>query len=118
LRSRVTHNLLAWCLWLLAPLLLLQPAQRPLSADGAPSIGSRPTSDCVIRPQHASLIVRAAHRDRPSGNNDAGPDFSSATIPYPLAGWNLVATVPTPIAIGSVRDFLSRRTAYPRAPPA
>jgi hypothetical protein len=111
--------MIAWCLCLLlAPLLALQPAQPRLGTDSAASISSRLASDSVVRPQHASIVARAAHRDRSSGDNDTGPDPFSAAAAQWLAGCDAHYSGPVLLAIAPPCDFLSRRTAHPRAPPA
>jgi hypothetical protein len=110
---------LAKCFWLLlASLLLQQPARQSLSTDGAPSISNHIVSEQVARPQHASVFARAVYSDRSSADDDAGPDSFDATVLRWPAGRDTHASYPAPIAIASLPDFLSRRTAHPRAPPA
>jgi hypothetical protein len=110
--------MMAWCIWLLlAPLLLLHPARRPLSTDGAPSISNRVAADSVLLPQHARMSARAAYRERTSGESDNGPDLIGVTIPSLIDCSDRHSSVPRPPTIAPVRDFLSCRTAHPRAPP-
>jgi hypothetical protein len=119
-RVRLKHMMLAWCFWLLlAPLLVLQqPAQRSLGAHSVSSVSARDTSDSLLRPQHASLVSRMAHRDRLSGGNNDGPDLLDTTDPGWLRGRSTQTAGFTPGAICPPRDFADRRTAHPRAPPA
>ena len=119
MRSRLMHNVMAWCFWLLlGSLLLLHPTQRSLSTTGVPSLSDRTGSDDVLRPPHTSLFARPAHRELSSGNGDAGPDLLSVAILPQLEGWDTHTSVPRPVASAPVWDFLSCRTAHPRAPPA
>jgi hypothetical protein len=112
------QNVMAWCFWLLLASLLVQPTQRSLSTTGMPSLSNRAGSDDVLRPPHASLFARPSHRELSSGNGDAGRDLVSVAIRPRFDSWDAHTTVPKALAVASARDFLSCRTAHPRAPPA
>jgi hypothetical protein len=118
-RLRLTHNVMAWCIGLLLALLLvLQSGSQPLSIGDAPAIRSRLASDIIVRPQHAAAFARAIHRERSSGGNASGRDFLGVTIFSQLDRDDRHAIVRGLGAITALRDFLSCRTAHPRAPPA